>query len=324
MIDALATAALPPGVKPVMAAAPAAHCGPRTHRFGHQAMASLFEILCVHEDANYARQAANQAFDLLDRLEGDLSCFVENSDIARINNLQAGSTVRVSRNTMECLMLALLAIEETGGAFDISLGTGLRKLELRPSEYEVQANAAGIRLDLGGIGKGYAVDRMAEVLVDWGIDRALIHGGCSSVRALRPPPGKAGWPLRIGLPGEHAAPAYTYAALQCALSASGLQKGNHIIDPRGPNPSRLRPAAWVISSASVFQPAFRKMVSVGFSGEPVSESPAALAEVFSTAFLMLSRQEVDACRARWPGLEAWLAERDDGVPFHGYSLVHLS
>ena len=320
MTDALATAAMPSGVKPEMATFPAALWSSSTHRFGHQAMASMFEILCVHEDANYARQAANQAFDLLDRLEGDLSRFVENSDITRINNLPVGGAVRVSRWTMECLMLALLAIEETGGAFDISLGTGLCKLVLRPSEYEVQANATGICLDLGGIGKGYAVDRMAEVLVDWGIDQALIHGGCSSVRALRPPPGQAGWPLRIGLPGEHATPAYNYSASQCVLSASGLQKGNHILDPRGPNRARLRPAAWVIAGTSVFRPALCKMGSVGLGGEAVSESPAALAEVFSTAFLMLSRQEVDACRARWPGLEALLAEPDDGVPSHGIRL----
>jgi len=302
----------------------AAPQGPPFHRFGHEAMASFFELLCVHDDVEYARQAANQAFDLLDKLEEDLSRFVENSDIARINDLSVGDSVRVSRWTMECLMLAMLAIEVTGGAFDISLGSGLRKLELRPSEYKVQANTAGIRLDLGGIGKGYAVDRMAEVLVDWGIDQALIHGGCSSVRALRPPPGQAGWLLRIGLPGEYAAPAHTYSASQCVLSASGLQNCNHIIDPRSAEPVSLRPAAWVAAEVHALRNAFRKMESIGLSGEPVSDSPAALAEVFSTAFLILSRGEVGACLARWPGLETWLSEPDDGVPSHGCSLVHLN
>jgi thiamine biosynthesis lipoprotein len=287
-------------------------------------MAALFEIVCVHEDASYARHAANRAFDLLDRLEADLSRFVENSDIARIDNLPVGGAARVSRWTMECLMLARFALDETGGAFDISLGTGLRNLELRTSDFEVQVNAAGIRLDLGGIGKGYAVDRMAEVLADWGIEQALIHGGCSSVRALQPPPGQPGWPLRIGLPGDRAEQAFIYSASQCALSASGLQKGNHIIDPRSAKPSRLRSAAWVVAKTPTLQPAFCEMGSVGASGEPLSESPAALVEVFSTAFLMLNRREVDACRARWPGLETWLPEPDGVFPSHGCSLVSLS
>jgi thiamine biosynthesis lipoprotein len=287
-------------------------------------MAALFEILCVHEDENYARQAANQAFDLLDRLEGELSRFVENSDIARINNLPIGGTVRVSRWTMECLMLARFALEETAGAFDISLGSGLGNLELRPSEFEVRAKTSGIRLDLGGIGKGYATDRIAEVLVDWGIERALIHGGCSSVRALEPPPGQSGWTLRIGLPGEQPNTAFTYSASQCALSASGLQKGNHVIDPRSQQPSRLRPAAWVVAGTSALRPAFRRIGRVGASDEMISESPAALAEVFSTAFLMLNRKDVDACRARWPGLETWLSEPVGASPSSRCSLVQLS
>lgn len=298
--------------------------GASMHRFGHQAMAALFEILCVHEDENYARQAANQAFDLLDRLERDLSRFVENSDITRINNLAVGGTAKVSRWTMECLMLAQFGQQETGGAFDVSLGTGLRELELRSTEYEVHANVAGLRLDLGGIGKGYAVDRMSEVLADWDIEHALIHGGGSSVRALEPPPSLRGWPLRICLAGEGAGPALFYEASECAVSASGLQKGNHVIDPRTPKPSRLRPAAWVVAGASTFRSAFRTMEPVGACGESVSESPAALAEVFSTAFLMMNRPEVDACSARWPGLEPWLAEPDEAFPACRHSLVHLS
>ena len=59
----------------------------------------------------------------------------------------------------------------------------------------------GARLDLGGIGKGYAVDRMAEVLEEWEIPRALVHGGYSSVLALEAPPDRDGWPLTLSAPG---------------------------------------------------------------------------------------------------------------------------
>lgn len=293
-------------------------------RFGHRAMATLFEILCVHEDQTYAQQAANQAFDLLDKLEGELSRFVENSDIRRINDLPVGGAVKVSRWTMECLLLARWAIEETGGAFDISLGTGLRSLELQTHDYRVRAHASGVRLDLGGIGKGYAVDRMADVLADWGIDHALIHGGCSSVRALHPPPGVSGWPLRIAVPGQQIQCATAYSASQCVLSASGTQKGSHVVDPRTAKPVALRPAAWVIARTSDLLPIFRELGEIGGCGEPFSESPSAVAEIFSTAFLILSREEVEALRARRPALETWLAEPVDHHSPHRCSLVHLT
>ena len=60
------------------------------HRFSHEAMATVFEVRAVHADAGYARQAAHAGFELVDRLEQQLSRFVPNSDIARINSLSAG------------------------------------------------------------------------------------------------------------------------------------------------------------------------------------------------------------------------------------------
>ena len=59
-----------------------------------------------------------------------------------------------------------------------------------------------MRVDLGGIGKGYAVDLMAELLEDWGLERSLVHGGFSSVLALEPPAGGDGWPLTLSDPRD--------------------------------------------------------------------------------------------------------------------------
>ena len=87
----------------------------------------------------------------------------------------------------------------TGGAFDISIGTGLPSLELNPDDYIVSATKAGVEVDLGGVGKGYAVDLMAELLEEWGVQVALVHGGFSSVLALEPPAG-GGWPLTLSDP----------------------------------------------------------------------------------------------------------------------------
>ena len=124
------------------------------HRFAHEAMATVFEVHVAHDDSAYAGQAAQAAFALLDRLEQELSRFVANSDVSRINALGAGRQTRVGSSTMDCLVIARHVHALTGGAFDVSIGTGLDRLELQPDDLAVQASADGIRIDLGGIGKG--------------------------------------------------------------------------------------------------------------------------------------------------------------------------
>ena len=211
------------------------------HRFSHEAMATVFEIHCDHADARYAGQAAVEAFALVDRLEQQLSRFVGNSDVSRVNALAAGEATRVSPWTLECLEIALRMHEVTGGAFDVSLGSGLEGLELDPEEFAVRAGADGIRVDLGGIGKGYAVDRVAELLEEWGIPRALVHGGFSSVRALDAPADADGWALALRAPGPGDTPVLArLSAVQRSLSASGTQKGAHIRDPRSGSPAPSR------------------------------------------------------------------------------------
>src|SRR5215471_18729615 len=94
-------------------------------RFSHEAMATVYEIYAVHPDERYAAQAAQAAFDLVDLLERELSRFQPNSDIARINQLTPGAHTRVAPTTLECLVIARHMFELTGGAFDVSIGTGL-------------------------------------------------------------------------------------------------------------------------------------------------------------------------------------------------------
>lgn len=262
---------------------------PGVHRFSREAMATLFEIHCVHADAAYAGQAAHEAFDLVDRLEQHLSRFVGNSDVSRINGLAAGQAVPVSPSTMACLGIARRMYDLTGGAFDVSIGSGLRDLELVPDEFVVHAGRDGVRLDLGGIGKGYAVDRMAELLEDWGVRQALLHGGFSSVLALEAPPDREGWPLTLSSPGGDGAVLARLSASRIALSASGRRKGSHVRDPRTGEAAGGR-AAWV---------------ALPRAGEG-REDAAAVAEALSTAFMVLSAEEVAALQRRWPGLEAWV------------------
>jgi len=287
------------------------------HRFAHKAMATVFEIVCVHEDRSYAGQAARAVFDLLDRLETELTCHRSSSDISRINGLKSGESTSVGRWTMECLLMAKHFHRQTGGAFDVALGSGLDKVELNLAEARVRLHAGNVRLDLGGIGKGYAVDRAGELLEEWGIGRALVHGGFSSVLALDAPPGRDGWPLTISLPAPGPAPVLlrVMARRQC-WSASGIRKKDHIVDPRTGIPVRSRWAAWVCGAVDALAAAFPRG---GPAGPPAGMfetggSPSAVAEALSTAFMIMSLDEIaDLCR-KYPGVEARILTSDSDNP----------
>src|SRR3990170_445606 len=90
---------------------------PGVRRFSPEAMATVFEVLAVHPDERYAAQAAQAAFDVVDRLERELSRFLPNSDVGRINRLGAGDRTRVGSSAMECLVIARHVLDLTGSAF---------------------------------------------------------------------------------------------------------------------------------------------------------------------------------------------------------------
>lgn len=275
------------------------------HRFSHEAMATVFEVLCIHEDGRYARQAADAAFALVDRLEQQLSRFVANSDVSRVNALTAGQSTGVSATTLECLAIARHLYDVTSRTFDVSVGTGLESLELDPDTHTIHARQGGVRLDLGGIGKGYAIDRMAELLGEWEVHESLVHGGFSSVLALEPPPGREGWLLSLSAPGGGDILARVRARRR-AFSASGTRKGRHIQDPRTGRVVANR-AVWVSISG----------------GAPAGGSPAAVAEGLSTAFMILGEEQIrDLCKDG-PGLEAWLL-LEPAAGAEAASVLHLT
>ena len=273
-----------------------------THRFAHHAMATTYEILIHHEDATYAQQAAWEAFRLLDQLEQELSRFIENSDISRINALPAGQPLPLGLAAFDCLQQCAILSDETGGAFDITIGplldcwlnddhtgrspseeeldqarerTGTRLYQLNAADHTVELRASPVRIDLGGFGKGYAVDQLAELLREWSIDGALIHGGSSSVLALGAPPGTGGWPLTLSHPANRKMALAHLDLRDRALSGSGLEKGPHIIDPRSGRPVKGVMASWT------------------------SAPTAATADALSTAFMVMTPGEVeDYCQGR--------------------------
>jgi thiamine biosynthesis lipoprotein len=288
---------------------------PGLKRFCHEAMATTYEIIMVEEDGQYARQAAAAAFKEVDRLEGELSRFIGNSDIARINNLPADEPLILGLDAFECLELGCKLYEQTDGAFDITIGslfscwrdedekprtptkkelelarehTGAHLLILDELEHTVQLSISPVQVDLGGIGKGYAVDKVAELLRDWSIEVVLISGGYSSVLALEGPEQTKGWPLTLSDPDNHKQILAHLRLEGRALSGSGLQKGRHIIDPRTAQPVKGRFAAWA------------------------SASDAATADALSTAFMIMSPEEIEKICRSHPDVLA-LIMLEDGV-----------
>jgi len=266
------------------------------HRFTHQAMATIFEIIIDHPDRTYAQQAAWAAFQVADNLEKELSRFLEYSDISRINSAKTGDKLVVGLDAFTCLQECNRMYMLTGGAFDISVGALLelwldkdKKLK-NPAPEELQAIMqnrgntllllndttcsveilqAPLHIDLGGYGKGYAVDRMAESLLEWDIETYILHGGLSSVRAHGDMSGQAGWPVSISNPFQNYAPLRQFNLHNRCMNGSGLQKGNHIIDPRSGRPLMISRAAWAFSP------------------------DAATGDALSTAFMVMSLDEIE-------------------------------
>jgi FAD:protein FMN transferase len=269
-------------------------------RFSHEAMHTVFEVYASHPDARYAAQAAQAAFAVVDRLEGELSRFRSNSDITRVNQLAPGESARVGEAALECLLIARHLYDVTDGAFDVAIGTGLPSLEIDADDFLIRALAGGVRVDLGGIGKGYAVDLMAELLEEWGLERAFVHGGFSSAIALETPAGCDGWPLTLSDPREPSRVFSRLSMRQAALSASGVRKGDHILDPRTRTPVRGRLAAWV----ALPRPSGPGVVGADNGGFRLA--PAAVADALTTALMLLSVDHIATLCERSPGLEAWI------------------
>src|SRR5580692_8921587 len=142
------------------------------HQFNHRAMATYFEVRIADEERAYAGQAAQAAFDLLDKLESQLSRFRPNSDIAQIAQLASGEKLRLSEPAFACLELAKKMELATFGAFSATAAalqtqTSLPQWLLLREEFAIQCESGQLQFDLGAIGKGFALDRIGELLQSW-------------------------------------------------------------------------------------------------------------------------------------------------------------
>jgi len=267
-----------------------------THRFSHHAMATIFEIIIVLDDKDYAEQAAAAVFTEIDRLEDELSRFHPNSDIAKLNSLSIGEELRLSQDAFDSLKAANHIYNITNGIFDITAGNvidrwknkeewdtkkeddfasqniGMDKIIIDELNHSLNILSNDLLIDLGGFGKGYAIDVTCELLEEWGIENALIHSGGSTVKGIGNLEGFDGWPISISNPSN---PSQTIAEIVLqnnSLSGSGLQKGKHIINPKTNLPVDNCSGAWAIAES------------------------AATSDAMSTAFMIMQTDEIsDFC-----------------------------
>ena len=293
------------------------------HRFGHDAMNTTFEVVVRGQEQTYARQAAQTVFREIDHLETLLSRFDPGSDISQINRLRPGESVRVGIDVFECLQCAIKIHADTAGAFDITVGPlmnclreakgnwakirpeelaaararmGVDRLVLNPADFSVTVTQA-VEVDLGAIGKGFALDKATEILADWSIVDALVHCGPSTALALGSggsaggcPAGKQGWAVGVGADWGKAAGVEAVLLHNESVSGSGTEvQGHHVLDPRTGAPATSHVAAWAVAPT------------------------AALSDALSTAFMVMSTVEVKAFCAAPPEVGALVVGKRRGV-----------
>jgi FAD:protein FMN transferase len=233
------------------------------------AMGSTYSVAIYGLDRVKMEAAAEAAFDEVRRLDDMLSNYKPESEWSRVNRLAAQQPVPVSGELYNLLAACLDYSRRSEGAFDISVGplmkvwrfykgsghlahraevlaaltkVGYPYIHLDPANRTVRFDRAGVELDPGGIGKGYAVDRMVDVLKKNGIHIALVTGSYSSIYGMGAPPNEPrGWQIKIRDPRDERKTVETYYLKDMSISTSGSYEKffraegriySHIMDPR--------------------------------------------------------------------------------------------
>lgn len=217
----------------------------RVLRLARFAMATRFEVVVATDgDAVGARAAAEAALDAIADTEASLSRFEPASFVSRLARTGADAALRTDPLDRAWLLLVDDLRRRTAGAFDpCHLGDGHLVL-LDAAAERVGLSAADTPVDLGAIGKGVALDRARDELVDAGVEVALLHGGTSTALALGAPPGRSGWGVRVEWPGRGSS---VIELCDAALSVSAqhgqdrLPEGGHVVDARAGTRSGATP-----------------------------------------------------------------------------------
>ncbi|HTN75836.1 MAG TPA: FAD:protein FMN transferase [Pirellulaceae bacterium] len=244
---------------------------------GRKAMACEFHVYLNAGQHADATDHAVATLDLVDQLEDQLTVYREHSEICRLNRLAYPHGMPVEGRLFALLQLALQLHHDTNGAFDITAGpitklwgfyrregrmpgddeiaavlsrVGSQYIELDATTTSLRFTRAGMELNLGGIGKGYALDRCAERLAEQGVENYLLHGGQSSIVARGSkqglPENERGWSVALRHPLRDEIRLGEIWLREMALGTSGTahqffyhqgKRYAHILDPRTARPA---------------------------------------------------------------------------------------
>ncbi len=287
----------------------------------HYAMGAVFEIVTVGTNPTQVSQAMDHAFQEIDRLEQVMSIYKPASELSRLNRTAHLQAQTVSPDLYQVIQESLYYSELSEGEFDVTTGplaerwkavgrgeqapspaeekrlrcgVGYRHVELIPPN-RIRFHSSLLAVDLGAIGKGYAVDRTAAVLRSFGIECALINSGGSTFYAIGPPPGQSGWLVHLCDPSAHVDPQVLLhensvsTSQQTPPSLLGMPSFGHIIDAVAGEPLKSATAVSVVAKS------------------------ATASDALSTAFLLMGRAKARDLVKRLPNVAAvWISP--EGLP----------
>ena len=243
-----------------------------------RAMATRFEVALVGRDRDHLDSVALAALEEVARVETVLSRYDPSAELARINREASHAPTLVSWEMARVLTRCQEFHQATGGWFDPCAGHGRFGCDVLfdSDQRRIRLGHSETRLDFGGLGKGYAVDRAAELIEGFGVDRFLIHGGTSSIRARGQQASGQPWrvALRAARPNLREVEAAILTLRNQSLSCSANHDpGDH--DPEDPN-----------AAAVTRDPTTGEAVPSGLVVAVLANS-ALVAEAWSTAFLAM-------------------------------------
>lgn len=231
-------------------------------------MACAYSIVVYGEGESKLAAAVTAAFDEVDRIDRLMSHYKPESPLSQLNRKAAAEAVKVEPELFDFIAECLRYSRESNGAFDVTVGpllkawgffrgegrmpkpselaearakVGWQHVMLDDKEQTIRFDRQGVELDLGGIAKGYAVDKAVEVLKQHGIQRALVSACGSTIYGLGAPPGEDAWEVKLRDPVSSQKTAMTVRLKNRALSVSGSyekffdlggKRYSHIFDPR--------------------------------------------------------------------------------------------
>lgn len=242
-------------------------------------MGTVYEIAVYDESPQHASEAIDKAFAEIVRLDGVLSNYKPDSDLSRLNREGHLHAVKVPPDLYTVIEESDKYSRLSEGKYDITVAplvdmwkaalrgdrvvsqaeqdklrecVGYEKIELIPPDM-VEFHSPCMRIDVGSIGKGYAVDRAVDVLRADGIKNALVDAGQSSIYGMGAPPGKSAWEVRLRDPSNRVSPTVMLSensvstAEQTTPSLLGNETAGHIIDPENGKPLETKYAVSIVA-----------------------------------------------------------------------------